>query len=69
MNRYLAFFLALVFASISVSSACVAAPSAWIDFSLKTERGSYQIRANFHNEQCGNCHLSHVWAGQGDGVR
>jgi len=53
MNRYLAFFLALVFASISVSSACVAAPSDWIDFSLKTESGSDQIRANFHNDNRG----------------
>jgi hypothetical protein len=50
MNRYLAFFLALVFASISISSACVAAPSDLIHFSLAAERGSDKIQARFRDE-------------------
>jgi hypothetical protein len=53
MNRYLAFFLALVFASISISSACVAAPSELLRFSLETERGSDNIRATFRDESRG----------------
>jgi hypothetical protein len=60
MNRYLAFFLALVFASISVSSACVAAPSDWIDFSLKTERGSDKVQASFRNDNRG--HHANNWS-------
>jgi hypothetical protein len=38
MNRYVAFLLALVLASITVSSACVAAPSDWIAFTLQPDR-------------------------------
>ena len=53
MNRYLAFFLALVFASISISSACVAAPSELLHFSLRPERGSGNIHATFRDETRG----------------
>jgi hypothetical protein len=56
MNRYLAFFLALVLTSITVSSACVAAPSDWVSFSLAPERGSDRIHANFRNENRGGRH-------------
>ena len=47
MNRSLAFFLALMFASIIVSSACVARRRDWIRFSLEAERGGGKIHANF----------------------
>jgi hypothetical protein len=50
MNRYLAFLLALVFASISISSACVAAPSDLVHFSLEAERGRDEIQARFRDE-------------------
>ena len=53
MNRYLAFFLALVFASLTVSSACVAQPSEWVHFTLEPERGSDKIHVNFHNDDRG----------------
>jgi hypothetical protein len=53
MNRYLAFFLALVFASITVSSACVAAPSDWIRFTLEPDSGSGNIQARFRDENRG----------------
>ena len=50
MNRCFAFFLALVFASLTVSSACVAAPSDWIAFTLRHERASERIHATFRDE-------------------
>ena len=53
MNRYLAFFLALVLASITVSSACVAAPSDWIRFSLEPEHEGGKIHATFRDENRG----------------
>jgi hypothetical protein len=54
MNRYLAFLLALVFASITVSSACVAAPSDLLDFSLRAEGGNGNIRATFRDQTRGH---------------
>jgi hypothetical protein len=53
MNRCLAFLLALVFASLTISSACVAAPSDWIRFTLEPERGSGNIHARFRDENRG----------------
>jgi hypothetical protein len=50
MNRCFAFLLALVFASLTVSSACVAAPSEWIGFKLRTERATDRIHATFRDE-------------------
>jgi hypothetical protein len=50
MNRCLALLLALVFAAVSVSSACVAAPSDWIRFTLQPERGHGKIHASFRDE-------------------
>jgi hypothetical protein len=52
MNRFLAFLLALIFATVSVSSACVAAPSDWIRFTLEQRRSS-EIQASFDNESGG----------------
>ena len=53
MNRCLAFLLALVFAIVSVSSACVAAPSDWVQFTLQPERGDGKIHASFRDESRG----------------
>src|SRR5438445_3290440 len=55
MNRVLAFLLALVLASITVSSACVAAASDWVHFTLEPQRGgSGEIRASFRDESRGH---------------
>jgi len=53
MNRYLIFFLALICASLTVSSACVAQPSDWIHFSLAAETGSDRIQARFRDDSRG----------------
>jgi hypothetical protein len=51
MNRCLAFLLALLFATVSVSSACVAAPEDVIRFTLQPERGdSAKIHASFRDQ-------------------
>lgn len=60
MNRYLAFFLALVFASLTVSSACVAQPSEWVQFTLEPERGSDRIHASFSDDNRGR--HEHNWS-------
>lgn len=60
MNRYFAFLLALVFASISISSACVAAPSDLIHFSLKPEGRSGKIQASFRDGSNGR--HEHSWS-------
>jgi len=54
MNRCLAFLCALMFAFVSVSSACMAAPSDWIRFNLRAERGGSMIHADFHDESRGH---------------
>jgi len=52
MKHCLAFLLALVFATISVSSACVAGSPDWIDFTLRPEHGDgSRIHASFRDEQ------------------
>jgi hypothetical protein len=57
MNRTLALLLALVFATLTVSSACVAAPSEWVGFTLEPERGSDgKIHATFRNQDRGRDH-------------
>jgi hypothetical protein len=51
MNRCLAFLLALLFATVSVSSACVAAPSDAVHFMLEPERGdSSRIHVSFRDQ-------------------
>ena len=51
MNRCLAFLFALVVATLTVSWACVAAPSEWIHFTREPERGqSPQLRATFRDQ-------------------
>jgi hypothetical protein len=51
MNRFLAFLLAVMFATITVSSACVATvPADWIAFDLRPESGD-RIHASFRDEE------------------
>ena len=52
MNRCIAFLLALLFATVTVSSACVAAPSDWSHFTLDG-RGNGKIQASFDNDRAG----------------
>lgn len=47
MHRFAAIILALLLASITVSSACVAAPSEWVHFTLEPESGGGRIKASF----------------------
>lgn len=54
MNRCLAMMCALLFAFVSVSSACMAAPSDWISFDLKAQSDRREIHATFHDERRGN---------------
>jgi hypothetical protein len=56
MNRFLALLLALLFATLTVSSACVAAPSEFIRFTLEPERGSANIHATFRDQSRGEDH-------------
>jgi hypothetical protein len=44
---------ALLFAFVSVSSACMAAPSEWIAFDLKAQSDRQEIHANFRHESRG----------------
>lgn len=54
MNRFLAFMLALLFASVTVSSACAAAASDAIDFNLQPSRGADgKVHANFRHGENG----------------
>lgn len=50
MNRCLAFVFALLFASLSVASACTAQAPDWVHFTLEPQRGSNEIRATFNDE-------------------
>jgi hypothetical protein len=52
MNRFVTFLLALMVAALTVSSACVAAPSEVIHFTLEPERGGGdKIHASFRDER------------------
>jgi hypothetical protein len=54
MNRFVALIGALLFAFISVASACSAAPAQWIHFTLEAQGGgASEIRASFRNEARG----------------
>lgn len=54
MNRFLAIALALLFSSLTVSSACTAAPSDWIHFTLDAGHGGGgEIQAAFKQESRG----------------
>lgn len=56
MNRLVALVLALLVASLTVSSACVAAPADWVSFALETEHGSGQIKGHFRDDDRGFRH-------------
>lgn len=51
MNRCLAMLFAVLCASLSVASACTAAPSDWISFTLKPARSNGDIQASFRDEE------------------
>jgi len=51
MNRFVIFVGAVLAASISVASACTAAPSEPISFTLSPERGSDSIQASFSSDR------------------
>jgi hypothetical protein len=52
MNRFLALLLAVMFATISVSSACIAGSPDWVAFTLRPEAGGgSRIHASFRDEQ------------------
>lgn len=50
MNRCLAFLMALLLTSITVSSACVAAPSDLIRFTIEPSTASDELRVSFREE-------------------
>jgi hypothetical protein len=57
MNRPLAFLGALVLAFVTVSSACMAQPTDWIQFRLEPEHGNpAKIHASFRKESNGQDH-------------
>ena len=60
MNRCLAFVFALLFASLSVASACTAQAPDWVHFTLEPQRGSSEIRATFNDE--GRRRGDHRWS-------
>lgn len=49
MNRCLAFLGALLLAFLSVSSACMAAPSEWVGFTLRADRHGSNVQADFND--------------------
>jgi hypothetical protein len=54
MNRPLAFICALLFAAVTVSSACVAQSADWVRFTLEPERGDpAKIQASFRDQSRG----------------
>jgi hypothetical protein len=55
MNRCLAFIGALIFAFLSIFSACTAAPGQWIHFTLEPEHGNDLVHGSFTNDN-GNHH-------------
>ena len=63
MNRPLAFICALLFAFVSVSSACMAQPSDPVRFTLEPQRSSPgKIRASFRNENRGRDDDNNNWS-------
>ncbi len=60
MNRCLAFLLAVLLASITISSACVAQPTDWTRFTLKSQPGNDTVKASFHRDRNGRS--EHAWS-------
>ena len=53
MYRFLSLLLAILFATVTVSSACVASSANWIRFTLEPQRGSGKINASFRDDRSG----------------
>src|SRR5215210_8218627 len=51
MNRCLAMLFAILCASLSVASACTAAPTEWVAFTLRPEPGNAQIKVRFSADE------------------
>jgi hypothetical protein len=61
MNRFFALIFALLLTSISVASACTAAPTEWVQFKLEpAHRGGGAIEASFRDESRPN--HEHSWS-------
>jgi hypothetical protein len=60
MNRCVAFIFAVLLASITISSACVAQPADWIRFTLKSQSGSDRLKASFSRDHDGRD--DHQWS-------
>jgi hypothetical protein len=61
MNRFFALLLALLLTSISVASACTAAPTEWVEFKLEpAHQGGGAIKANFRDQNRAND--EHDWS-------
>ena len=61
MNRFFALLLALLLTSISVASACTAAPTEWVQFKLEpAHQGGGAIKANFRDQNRAND--EHDWS-------
>ena len=60
MNRCLAFLLAVLVASITISSACVAKPADWTQFTLRAQPGTDQLNASFSRD--GDGRGEHQWS-------
>lgn len=62
MHRLAAIILAVLLTTITVSSACVAAPSEWVRFTLEPENGGGRIKASFRGDD-GDTNRTHWSAG------
>lgn len=61
MNRFFALLFALLLTSISVASACTAAPGEWVQFRLEpAHQGGGAIKANFRDQSRNND--EHDWS-------
>jgi hypothetical protein len=60
MNRCLAFLLAILLASITISSACVAKPADWAQFTLRAQPGTDRLKASFSRD--GDGRGEHQWS-------
>ncbi|MFL6753208.1 MAG: hypothetical protein ACJ8FL_08325 [Sphingomicrobium sp.] len=50
MNRCLIFLCALLLSAVTIGSACAAASSEWLRFTLRPDRGGSEIQATFSDE-------------------
>ena len=62
MQRSLAFLFAIFLTTLSVASACTAASSDWIDFTLESARQPDEVRASFRNDDSRRDRGDHSWS-------